>query len=555
VLISGRELETTIFQIYGSVRDSEAVDQAARCVCRAANCSNEGCGLSRPIPDAMEEIKHGEIKEAFMRYFKDAPFSIGYDCAAGCESHCVLAEDGKGKKYAVQISTIEAFMEDIGWNQGWWKELYQQIAEEAKDNENGKKVAVIGTGPAGLMAAISMRRLGYDVEMLEADDKAGGLRRYGIPDRKIGKYRLDALFDLVTEELGIKVSLNTKAGSAEAGDKEGLNYISGETLKANYDAVFVATGVASRPEVPMIPGLNATGVYNAMDFLRANHEAINAQVYDAIPGYAEMDIVVKERAVYEKSGSFDASKARINLAGKNVIIIGSGDTALDNETLGMLQNANVTMLNRQEQQPESGRTTSSGWPYEADTDKDNVLKGNRVYGVVPKEILKDDAGKVIGIRADIRKLRDAWMVNLPKEQRQYDVVEQDRFFPADAVLIAVGFKERSKSPTELDRELGAVNADGTLHLKGGRCADVPNLYYVGDCGTGKEKWVLHAAAGHAKDVVMGKNPNAKSGSVRTDGIYTDPEEWKKDVDAMPAGTQKGAVPLTVSGRPAQVQSR
>ncbi len=377
-------------EVYLPMAPDTLKTQASRCMdCGVPFCHN-GCPLGNLIPDWNDLVYRNRWKEAIqaLHATNNFPEFTGRLCPAPCEDACVLSINSK----SVTIKTIEQRIIDHAFEQGW-------IFPEPPAHRTGKKVAVIGSGPAGLAAAQQLNRAGHLVTVLERDDRIGGLLRYGIPDFKMDRAVLDRRLELLEAE-GILFQTNINVGVD----------VSGEDLLRDYDAVLVCIG-ALRPRDLNVPGRELSGVYFAMDYLTRQNRVVAG----------------------------DAVEDTINASGKHVLIIGGGDTGADCYGTAIRQGA--ASVHQFQIHPELGTDMpelNPWWPQPA-----HILKlgpaheegGERVYGIHTTH-LSGESGCVKSLHTvDIERVGKG-----PNGERLIEAVPgSERIFPADIVLLAIGY--------------------------------------------------------------------------------------------------------------------
>ncbi len=256
-------------------------EQGARCMDCGVPFCHSGCPLGNLIPDFNDAVYNNEWERALniLHSTNNFPEFTGRLCPAPCEEACVLGIVNP----PVSIELIEKYIVERGFKEGWIKPIQPK-------KRTGKKVAIIGSGPAGLAAAQQLNRAGHKVTVYERDNKIGGLLRYGIPDFKMEKNVIDRRLAILEAE-GIDFVVNTEIGKD----------ISAEQLEAENDAVLLCMGATVRRELP-IPGADLNGVVQAMDFLPHNNKAVDGQ---------------------------HQREAKYNSTDKHVVVIGGGDTGSD----------------------------------------------------------------------------------------------------------------------------------------------------------------------------------------------------------------------------------
>jgi glutamate synthase (NADPH) small chain len=356
-------------------------DQAARCMnCGIPFCHN-GCPVNNQIPDWNDLVYKGEWQEAArnLHSTNNFPEFTGRVCPAPCEASCTLnIEDTP-----VTIKTIECAIADRAFQEGW-------IKPEPPKEKTGKKIAIIGSGPAGLACAQQLARVGHDVHVYEKNARAGGLLRYGIPDFKMEKHYIDRRVDQMTAE-GVTFHYNVNVGVTMSVDQ----------LVAEHDAVVLAGG-AEKPRDLAIPGRNLQGVHFAMDFLpqqnrRVSHESVT-------------------------------TNEPILASGKHVVVIGGGDTGSDCIGTSVRQGAlSVTQLEIMPQPPEKENKllTWPEWPLKLRTSSSHQEGAEREFAVNTVEFIGDGAVKTLRcVRVD----------------NKFQAIPGTEFdIKADLVLLAMGF--------------------------------------------------------------------------------------------------------------------
>ncbi|MEN6542723.1 glutamate synthase subunit beta [Parvibaculum sp.] len=362
--------------------ESATRDQASRCMdCGIPYCHN-GCPVNNQIPDWNDLVYHGEWQEACrnLHTTNNFPEFTGRICPAPCEASCTL----NLQEAPVTIKTIECAIVDRGWTEGW-------IVPEAPKRKTGKKVAVVGSGPAGLACAQQLARAGHDVHVFEKNAKAGGLLRYGIPDFKMEKHLIDRRVAQMEAEgatfhYGAHIGVTQKAAD----------------LVDDFDAV-VLTGGSEKPRDLPVEGRDLRGVHFAMEFLpQQNRRVSDEPLLNAEPILAE---------------------------GKHVIVIGGGDTGSDCIGTSLRQGAvSVTQLEIMPAPPEKENKllTWPDWPLKMRTSSSQAEGAVRDFAVMTKRII-GEAGQVTAI--ECMRLDDK-MQAIPGSEFE---------LKADLVLLAMGF--------------------------------------------------------------------------------------------------------------------
>jgi len=427
---------------------SQVRTQASRCMdCGVAFC-HAGCPLANLIPEWNELVATDSWQEGLSRLHatNNFPEFTGYLCPAPCEPACVLAIDDD----PVTIKSIELALVTRGWAEGWIEPVPPAVV-------TGKRVAVVGSGPAGLAAAQQLARAGHAVVVLERDDRAGGLLRYGIPDFKLEKHLIDRRLAQLEAE-GIELRCGVQVGGAE---------LPAERLLADFDAVVLAVG-ALRPREVDVPGRDLGGVVQAMDYL---------------PGANRV-----------QAGDLD--QPAISAAGRTVLVIGGGDTAADCLGTANRQGAtSVTVLDHNPAPPEARDALVNPWPQWPRVHRRSPAHDEGVVERWGTEVLGFDGadGHVQGVR-----LVDVERVFHPDGRREFRVVEgSERDERADLVLLAVGFAGTDQGELLGDLGVEVDGVRGTVRTDDRWCTSVPGVYACGDSTRGASLVVWAIAEGRA----------------------------------------------------------
>ena len=296
-------------EFVAALTDAEAKVQGARCMdCGIPFCNN-GCPVNNIIPDFNDLVFHDDWKNALdvLQSTNNFPEFTGRICPAPCEAACTLGINSD----AVGIKSIEHAIIDKGWENGW-------VKPQPSKTKTGKKVAVVGGGPAGMATAQQLARVGHDVTVFEKNDRVGGLLRYGIPDFKMEKWLIDRRVEQMQAE-GVKFETGVFVGK-EAIGAEVKNYstktVSPDQLMKDFDAVVISGGSEQPRDLP-VPGRELKGVHYALEFLIPQNK--------------------------ENAGDF---KNEISAAGKHVVVIGGGVAGLNAAVIAMGMGADVTVLDR-----------------------------------------------------------------------------------------------------------------------------------------------------------------------------------------------------------------
>jgi glutamate synthase (NADPH/NADH) small chain len=366
-------------------------DQAARCMNCGTPFCHSGCPLGNVIPDFNDAVYQKQWEEAYLilSATNNFPEFTGRICPAPCESACVLGIN----QPPVAIEEIEKHIIEIAFEKGLVKARIPRV-------RTGKKVAVVGSGPAGLAAASQLNTAGHQVTVFERDDLPGGLLRYGIPDFKLEKWVVDRRIGLLEEE-GIAFRCNTHVGEdTRVSD-----------LLRDYDAIVLAGG-SSVPRDLAVPGREFDGIHFAMDFLRQQNKRLNGK------GIHGPDILA---------------------AGKDVVVIGGGDTGSDCVGTSNRQGACSVTQFELLPRPPSARTRHMPWPNYPmilKTSSSHEEGALRHWAITTKSFSSDHAGKLSGLRVATLEWTHA---EDGSPARFVEVPGSEKEIPCQLVLLAMGF--------------------------------------------------------------------------------------------------------------------
>ena len=424
--------------------DEQAGVQGARCMDCGTPFCNSGCPVNNVIPDFNDLVYRQDWKDAFtvLDSTNNYPEFTGRICPAPCEAACTLNVNDD----PVGIKSIEHAIADKAWEHGWVQPRVARI-------KTGKKVAVVGSGPAGMAAAQQLARAGHDATLFEKNDRIGGLLRYGIPDFKLEKFQIDRRVEQMKVE-GVTIRTGVMVGKLPKGSRVtnwAKETISPEELRQQFDAVVLTGGAEQSRDLP-VPGRDLDGVHFAMEFLPQQNK-VNAG---------------------------DKVKGQIRADGKRVIVIGGGDTGSDCVGTSNRHGAkSVTQFELMPQPPEqeNRELTWPYWPYKMRTSSSHEEGCEREFAIATKEFLGEN-GKLTGLKTVQVEWKDGKMSEVPGTEQVYE---------ADLVLLAMGFASPVATILEgfgVDRD-NRGNARATTDFDGGYATNVPGVFAAGDMRRGQ----------------------------------------------------------------------
>jgi glutamate synthase (NADPH) small chain len=445
--------------------DAQAGVQAARCMdCGTPFCNN-GCPVNNIIPDFNNLVFDGDWAQALdtLHSTNNFPEFTGRICPAPCESACVLGIN----EAPVGIKSIEHAIIDKGWAEGWVKPLPPAY-------KTGKRVAVVGSGPAGLAAAQQLARVGHEVTVFEKNDRVGGLLRYGIPDFKMEKSHIDRRVEQMQKE-GVNFRTGVLIGELPA-DTKVTNWakesMSPQQLQAEFDAVLLAGGAEQPRDLP-VPGRELEGVHFAMEFLPQQNK-INAG---------------------------DKLKTQLRAEGKHVVVIGGGDTGSD--CVGTSNRHGATSVTQFELMPmppehENKPLVWPYWPTKLRTSSSHEEGCERDFAIATKAFIAGE-GK------DKNKIKQLKTVKLEwKDGKMSEIAGSEVIIKADLVLLAMGFTSPIGSVIEafgVDKDARA-NAKAATEGEKSYVTNVPKVFAAGDMRRGQSLvvWAIREGRQAARSI-------------------------------------------------------
>jgi glutamate synthase (NADPH/NADH) small chain len=453
-------------EFHDHMPDDKLRVQGARCMdCGIPFCHTgqlvggmaSGCPINNLIPEWNDLVYRGLWREALDRLHKtnNFPEFTGRVCPAPCEGSCVLGIHSP----PVTIKNIECSIADHGWDEGW-------IVPEAPQVRTGKKVAVIGSGPAGLCAAAQLNKAGHTITVFERADRVGGLLMYGIPNMKLDKTLVLRRVEQMKAE-GVTFRTNTEVGKD----------IPAKQLLDEYDAIVICTGATKGRDLP-IEGRNLKGIHFAMEFLHANTKSLLDQKWN---------------------GNFVSAK------GKDVVVIGGGDTGTDCVGTSMRHGCKSLVQLEILPRPPMERASDNPWPewpkvYRLDYGQEEAASvfgdDPRVYLTTAKKFVGDDNGQV----KEMHTVEIEWSKNDKGQFVPKEVPGTEKVRPAELVLLAMGFL----GPEQALLEGLGVERDARSNVKadyGKFQTSIPKVFSAGDARRGQSLvvWAFNEGRGAARE--------------------------------------------------------
>ncbi len=433
-------------QVMQPVPEEPLKKQAARCMDCGIPFCHEGCPLGNLIPDWNDLVYRNQWEDALDRLHatNNFPEFTGTLCPAPCEGSCVLGINDD----PVTIKSVELAIIDKGFEEGW-------IKPEIAENKTGKTIAIVGSGPAGLAAAQQLARAGHDVTVFERADRIGGLMRYGIPEFKMEKSRLDRRMDQMEAE-GVAFKTN-----AHVGDN-----ISVEQLRSDYDALLLTGGACHARDLP-VAGRELKGIYQAMEYLPMQNKVCEGD---------------------PKPDNF------IDVKDKHVVIIGGGDTGAD--CLGSANRQGAKSVHQLEimPKPPEARAETNPWPqwpliYRTASAHEEGVK--RVYSVSSKRFIDDGNGNVSGL-----ELVSVAMINKDGRMSFEEVAGSEQTLPCDFAFLSMGFLGPEK-PGMLEQLNVDLDGRGNVVADKNWMTSEKGVFTAGDMQRGQSLIVWAIAEGRS----------------------------------------------------------
>jgi len=454
-------------EFYKHLPENSLKDQGSRCMdCGVPFCQTglvlngmtSGCPINNLIPEWNDLVHMGLWREALERLHKtnNFPEFTGRVCPAPCEGACVLAIN----EPAVTIKSIECAIIDKGFEQGW-------VVAEPPKVRTGKKVAVIGSGPAGLSCAAQLNKAGHLVTVFERDDRIGGLLMYGIPNPHLDKDIVQRRVDLLAEE-GVDFKTNIEIGKDLPGDK----------LIKNYDSVVICTGATKPRDLP-IPGRELTGIHFAMEFLHTNTKSL-------------LDSNLED-------GNYISAKD------KDVIVIGGGDTGTDCVATTMRHGCKSLLQFEIMAKPPLERSEDNPWPqwprvYTLDYGQQEAMAifgdDPRKYQVSTTKFVGDENGNL----KELHTVQIKWDTGDNGRLKLVEIPGTEKVFPAQIVLLAMGFLG-PEQPLLKDLKVDTDERSNARAEYGKYMTNIEGVFAAGDARRGQSLivWAINEGREAARE--------------------------------------------------------
>ncbi len=442
-------------EIFSGTHNLEQLqEQGSRCMdCGVPFCqSSTGCPIDNLIPEWNDLVYKNEWQEALERLEKtnNFPEFTGRVCPAPCEGSCVLGINNP----AVTIKNIELAIVDKGFEEGW-------IKVREVESRSGKKVAIVGSGPAGLAAADDLNQMGHSVQVFERSDRIGGLLIYGIPNMKLGKDIVDRRIQLLKQE-GIQFITNTDVGKD----------ISTRELQEKFDALIFTTGATQARDLSA-ENRDAIGIYPAMEYLTSNTKSLLDN------GYPD--------------------ESELSAKGKNVIVIGGGDTGTDCIGTSIRQGAKSIINFELMSRPPENRSENNPWPewpviyrvdYGHEESSEVFGQDPRHYQLLTKSFIKDSDGYVKGIRTINVDFVNGKLLEIEGTEKIWD---------AELVLLSMGFVSPEHYLSD-DADINLDQRGNYQAIHGDYSTSKKGIFSAGDCRRGQSLvvWAINEGRGVAK---------------------------------------------------------
>ncbi|HTH78847.1 MAG TPA: glutamate synthase subunit beta [Ramlibacter sp.] len=429
--------------VIGLTNDQAKV-QGARCMDCGTPFCNSGCPVNNIIPDFNDLVYRQDWQNAWavLDSTNNFPEFTGRVCPAPCEAACTLNINSE----PVGIKSLEHAIIDRAWEHHW-------VQPRVAKHKTGKKVAVVGSGPAGMAAAQQLVRAGHDVTLFEKNDRIGGLLRYGIPDFKMEKVHIDRRVEQMKAE-GVTFRTGVMVGNLPESSKVtnlAKETIAPKQLLGDFDAVLLTGGAEQSRDLP-VPGRDLDGIHFAMEFL---------------PQQNRVD-------------AGDKVKGQLRADGKHVIVIGGGDTGSD--CVGTSNRHGAKSVTQFEVMPmppeqENKELTWPYWPIKLRTSSSHEEGCEREFAIATKEFV-GEKGKLTGLKTVHIEFKDGKFNEIPGTEKEYK---------ADLVLLAMGFVSPVQTILEgfgIDKDARG-NAKATTDSTGGYATNVPKVFAAGDMRRGQ----------------------------------------------------------------------